>query len=105
MLFLLPLPILLDDLGLDDLLDPLALLLLLVAPVRLRHVLWEAPRTPHPLEDIGDLEALPRLGGHPHLGLLLEQGAHPSFFLNKKSAYVMALTLAWKGIALSSLAQ
>ena len=83
MFFLFLLHILLDDLGLDDLPDPLALLLLLLAPVQLRHVLWEAPRTSHPLEDIGDLEALPWLGGHSHLGLLLEQRAHPTFSLNK----------------------
>ena len=61
---------------LDDLLDTIALLLLLVVPVGLRHILREAPWTPHPLEHIGDLEALPRLGGDPYLGLLLEKCAH-----------------------------
>jgi hypothetical protein len=67
---------LLDDLRSDDLLDALALLLLLVVPVGLRHILREAPWTPHPLEHIGDLEALPGLGGDPYLGLPLEECAH-----------------------------
>ena len=67
---------LLDDLRSDDLLDALAFSLLLVVPVGLRHILREASWTPHPLEDIDNLKALPRLGGDPYLGLPLEECAH-----------------------------
>ena len=97
--------VLLEYLRLDNLSDALTLSLLTRPSRLLRDVDVGTSWTMSPLEDIGDLVALPLLGGHPHLGLLLEQGAHPAFFLNKNSAYVMVLTLAWNGIALSSLAQ
>ena len=97
--------VLLDDLRLDDLADPFPLSLLTRAPRLPRNVLAGAIGIPSPHEDIGDAVDLPLLRGHPHLSLLLEEGTHPPFFLNKNSADAIALTLAWKGMALSSLAQ
>ena len=97
--------ILLEYLRLDNLSDALTLSLLTRPSRLLRDVDVGTSWTMSPLEDISDLVALPRLGSHSYLGFLLEQRAHPAFPLNKNSADVMVLTLAWNGIALSSLAQ
>jgi len=74
---------LLDHLGLDDLPDPLLLLQHIGADKLLEHGPDAAVWLHESLEDIGVIEGLAGLGGHPHLGLLLEQCSHLSFSLNK----------------------
>ena len=83
---------LLQNQRLDDLLDRSAILDLFRGSPHLWYLDHGAIWSLDPLEDIGDVIALSLLGGNSHLGLLLKECSHLSFFLNKYYADVSKLT-------------